>query len=877
MSGLLTRLAEAWAAAWGPPAAQAAVSAEPAARPEPAEIGVTGTPIFSGFLRDLGEYNPDLVGLSAYRVYEQMRRSDAQVAATVYAMKLAIRGAEWAVAPPENASPKETEAADFVRSCLFESIDFDAAIENALLMLDFGASAHEDVYAVDGDRVRLKKLAPRLPLTFYRWLTEPDGETLAALQQYGYRGSQFVIATVPANKIALFTHQQEGANFAGRSVMRPMYQHWYIKSNLYKIDAIAQERNGMGIPWISMGPDVKKEDRDTAIKWLQQLSVHEKAAILLPAEWKFGLQGVQGLLVNPKESIAHHNMQISMAGLSQFMLLGQGASRGGNRSLGETQSDFFYLSLQAVAKRIERTFTLSTVRRIVDFNFAGIEDGRYPALKAQKLLSLRFEAVVDALSKLANANVGAIVPDEDLQAWLRKDMGAPEANRAKLLPRPGGGGISLPPGPPEAPGGRAPAAAGASGTGGAGTPPPPPPESPHGPENPASGDSNPPARAEAGEEGGGAKLQRQGAAAGVPGRRPSLGGAPIRLTFADAPVSRAPVGAEVFLALAEITSQLDRGRDEIAAALRRARPRVQAEIIHKLVGAPVRTMHRVSVAPDQKLLDEIESVLHTVYQFGFEQVGQERDRQRAGKPPESASQIRAADKRDPLGLYADAAVAEFTNNLTQRATNVTLDLKRKADLTTGEIIQQAGQTLDEQSDRWIDAVGSKAANNAFADGRSDAYEQYKDEIERVIYSALLDINTCEACADADGQEGETEDDVPDVPNPDCDGGDRCRCVHVYVFSDEGQAAMSWELANEEKSLGQFASNRGYADLIAAAKGKPALEELFDQGISRDVASCIAELEAISGDESVRSTAARLAALMRGQAVAVITDGLTEEP
>jgi len=89
--------------------------------------------------------------------------------------------------------------------------------------------------------------------------------------------------------------------------------------------------------------------------------------------------------------------------------------------------------------------------------------------------------------------------------------------------------------------------------------------------------------------------------------------------------------------------------------------------------------------------------------------------------------------------------------------------------------------------------------------------------------------------------------------------------------------MSWELANEEKSLGQFASNRGYADLIAAAKGKPALEELFDQGISRDVASCIAELEAISGDESVRSTAARLAALMRGQAVAVITDGLTEEP
>jgi hypothetical protein len=58
----------------------------------------------------------------------------------------------------------------------------------------------------------------------------------------------------------------------------------------------------------------------------------------------------------------------------------------------------------------------------------------------------------------------------------------------------------------------------------------------------------------------------------------------------------------------------------------------------------------------------------------------------------------------------------------------------------------------------------------------------------VLYSALLDPNTCDPCSEADGQEGETPDDIPDVPNPDCDGGDKCRCVHVYVFSDETKAA-----------------------------------------------------------------------------------------
>ena len=49
------------------------------AQPDLAEYGTTGTPIFGGFLRDAGEYNPALEGLSAFTTYEKMRRSDAQV------------------------------------------------------------------------------------------------------------------------------------------------------------------------------------------------------------------------------------------------------------------------------------------------------------------------------------------------------------------------------------------------------------------------------------------------------------------------------------------------------------------------------------------------------------------------------------------------------------------------------------------------------------------------------------------------------------------------------------------------------------------------------------------------------------------------------
>jgi hypothetical protein len=703
---------------------QVAPAASATSRPEIGELGATGTPIFGGFLREMGEYNSDLSGLAAYSTYEKMRRGDAQVAATLMAMKLPIRTASWTVVVPEDASDVEKAATEFVEHCLFERINFDTALQNALLMLDFGAAAHEDVWEMEGQQVVLRKLAPRLPLTFYRWITESNGDELQAIEQLGYRGGQYVRAEVPVTKLGLFTYRQEGANFAGRSALREMYQPWYIKSNLYKIDAISCERNGMGVPTIIMGENAKKEDRDTAITWLEQLSVHQKAGLLLPFGWLFKLEGVTGVTRDAKDSIAHHNLMISMAGLAQFMMLGQ-ASAGGSRALGKTMSDFFYMGLQATADYVGSTMSLSTVKRLVDFNFAGVVN--YPKLIPQQILSVSFEGLVEALRYLAMDRVDVLRPDDDTEAWMRQQMGAPKMGVPRL-PRP--------------------TAVTETVTG------------------PSSGDD--------GEENAPPEPALKGTDSLTVAVRKLVGGAAVR---------REPVGYEKFLALDEIVSALDKGRDEVAAALRAARSRVQAEIVHKLMNVPVRNMHRVSVAPDEKLTAAIEAILNGVYSFGVAQVAGEKGRQRPG----SAATVRMADKRDPLGVYADGVVSEFTNGLTARAANVALDYRRRPGaLTPGEIIRQTEDDLDSQSDKWIDGAASKGANEAFADGRADGYGEHADEIKEVIYSALLDINTCEECAGADGESGETPDDIPDVPNPDCEGGDKCRCVHVYVFADEGK-------------------------------------------------------------------------------------------
>lgn len=218
--------------------------------------------------------------------------------------------------------------------------------------------------------------------------------------------------------------------------------------------------------------------------------------------------------------------------------------------------------------------------------------------------------------------------------------------------------------------------------------------------------------------------------------------------------------------------------------MRRARSAVQAELVLKVMAKPVREMHQVNVAPNEKLIAEVEAILRGVCDFGADQVGEERGRQL-----QSAATVRTAlaarKKRDPLGVYADATVADFTNQLTARTAAAALDWRRNpGSLTTGEVVRKVEEELDGQSDKWIDGTASKGTNEAFADGREAGYEEYADQISAVIYSALLDINTCENCAAADGDEGATPDDIPDAPNPDCDGGDKCRCVHVYVFSDE---------------------------------------------------------------------------------------------
>lgn len=406
--------------------------------------GATGTPIISGFVTELGEYNPELRGRGAISIYEKMRRSDADVGAILAALKLPIRSADYAVVPGVEENEPEyklaKEIADDVKDNIFGGLElvtstgqrvsqrWETVIENALLCLDFGCSGYEDIWVVDGDKVRLSKLAPRLPHTFYRFHVDEDGESLRAVEQWGYRGGTYVNVVVPADKFVLFSKQQEGSNFYGISALRTAYQHWYVKNGLYRIDSIACERNGAGIPVVTLGPNASLEDKIAANNWVNNLATHEQTSMILPNGYTFELSSVRGRPKDLMPSIKHHSEMISRSALAMFMTLGSSAT--GSRALGNTMLDFFQLAEEAYAKFICETITETTIRRYVDFNFKrGNKPLPYPKLVTANIAVLNPLDMFSTLKDLATMNVDLLEPDDETEAYIRKKLGIPQKGK----------------------------------------------------------------------------------------------------------------------------------------------------------------------------------------------------------------------------------------------------------------------------------------------------------------------------------------------------------------------------------------------------------------------------------------------------------------
>jgi hypothetical protein len=385
------------------------------------EMGQGGVTYFDGFASN-DEFNPDLTGEKGIETYDKMRRTDAQVQALLYAVSQPIMSARWEVVGGEN-TPQEH--IDFVNENLFERVDWPQLLSHILTMLPFGFSWAEKVYELDEfngeQKLVFRKIAPRLATTVWKWDTN-DKEELQGITQRideGRRDSMPKEVKIPyLSKAIVFSFQKEGNNYEGMSILRSAYKHWFIKDQIYHIDAIRIERFALGIPRIMLPEEFDNDDLNALITMGKNWKAGAQSYIILPQGVEMDIMTVpQGSVLDVLPTIEHHNREIGKSGLAMFINMGEG----GNRALGETSQEFFYDALKQLGALIADGINNQIIEPLMDLNYAKGDTDR-PQMRVRDIGAVALPQLIRFLREVGEVFVQ---PDTNIEEYLRDQMGLP--------------------------------------------------------------------------------------------------------------------------------------------------------------------------------------------------------------------------------------------------------------------------------------------------------------------------------------------------------------------------------------------------------------------------------------------------------------------
>jgi hypothetical protein len=188
-----------------------------------------------------------------------------------------------------------------------------------------------------------------------------------------------------------------------------------------------------------------------------------------------------------------------------------------------------------------------------------------------------------------------------------------------------------------------------------------------------------------------------------------------------------------------------------------------------------------------EMADALTGVLSDLYRRGYDSVLQEQWR-RTGQSIEAGSLADPVSALPYLAAKAKAAAQMFGLRLVAALVWEALDQIKTGVPDTGAL-QQVMETL---SERELLKSAQISVGEAINFGRRDAAESIREDIEYAQYSAILDRRVCEVCENLDGLDVTLDDPRYEEympPNPECRGGDRCRCVWVLVFKGEKPATV----------------------------------------------------------------------------------------
>lgn len=648
------------------------------------EVGDSGTPMFSGIVRD--EYNPKLQGDTGIAVYDEMRRSDGTVRAAVSVCSMPIRSAKWYVeAATEDQADQDIAA--FVEKCFFEfqTITFNDLMRHALLSLPFGVIAFEKVFAtrdVDGQtRIVWDKLAPRMPRSIRKWVTEDGNLGITQLKSDG------TLVDIPIEKLVIVVNEKEGDNWWGTSILRPTYKHWFMKNAMYKIDAIAQERQGLGIPYVKLPEGYSEADRSKAEDIVKNIRANEHAFIIEPPEYDIGFKDMMGKSTrDPSPMIEHHNREIMKSVLAQFLELGA-TNKSGSRALSEDHSELFLQSLVGTAQGVADAFNKYAVKEIVDLNFDGVTV--YPKLTFTGISQVDAEALATTYQTLVTAG-GVRIGSNDEQ-FFREALGLPERDPEDIVE--------------------------------------PPATDPNiDPNNPDAAVANAKAKKEASERIHGVKKKITAAedSADFKGFRP--------LTFAEKKVD---FGA-IQRAMDDLEAQFDQ---ETRALLHDARDKFMAALTKAAHAGNTQAIKDATMKVQAEYAKIIKNASRTAFQYGKTNAAKEMGVNAPADPAETVAQI---------DIQANAIAQQQLAQITNEAKTAYIEALNKGNSITAALAAADAVALAAIDELIADTSAILMAGYV-NHGRSAVYDGNGDKIYALQRSELLDSRTCNYCLSVDGR------------------------------------------------------------------------------------------------------------------------------
>lgn len=418
-----------------------------------AEVGSAGLSVNAGQITE--DFLRQLQGRGGMAIFREMAENHPVIGATLASIEMLFRSVEWTVQPADSDDQAAIDEAEFVASCMSDmSTSWEDFISSVLGFLVYGYSLHEIVYKrrngladdgtsskFDDGRIGWRKLPVRAQDTITEWRLDDHGGIEGAIQQDPSAGTNVFI---PIEKSLLFRTTTRMNNPQGRSILRSAYVSWYYQKRITEIEAIGIERDLAGMPVAFVPPQLLSDSATSAetqalnaIKEIvRNIRRDEQEGLVFPLAYDhetgnlaydIKLMSTGGRRqFDTNVIISRYDTRIAMTMLADFLLVGH--DRIGAQALSVSKIELFQDSIAAYLASIADVLNSYAVPRLLRIN--GIDPALAPTIAYTAPRAPDLDTISNYVSRLATA--GALMPDDNLDEYLREIGGLPTEEEAEV-------------------------------------------------------------------------------------------------------------------------------------------------------------------------------------------------------------------------------------------------------------------------------------------------------------------------------------------------------------------------------------------------------------------------------------------------------------